>query len=369
MKVNRLRWGLTILSSLVFVLQAQADATIGSEVQNSFFQLEENVEFLNQSEFQKNKEAVFRLLYKGPMVFPVGSCTNTMISDEGHFITALHCIRTCLDEHDAAKLIAPFHDERGMVVDGFMGVDYGQLKGKKCRAIDPNTNDEILLDVVAVGPGASLAGEVPIFNLASLMNKDLNLAANVLAYGIAGNLDFAILKRTDANKPNSCVSMTSEPMGTQDSYLNNQKVWTLSYPSSYGWTGESLSDGKTRLYSEGTVLASYKEDPRLVEFAEGMKKGLGEQADAKADLLFDMMDMKVTTLPATPGSSGASVFNSDNEIAGIVSFVFQSTNKDDENAKKPGNTYVVSASAVRDFVTDVYSDEDIDMDKVFKCTK
>ncbi|MEM7645400.1 MAG: trypsin-like peptidase domain-containing protein, partial [Pseudomonadota bacterium] len=298
--------------------------------------------------YQKVREAVFNATYIHK-ISDTGSCTNTYISNEGHFITAAHCVKSCVNINDA--LIGITFEIRDPqkpgfpIVDGYGLIDQQALKVKTCPMIDGKTGESFNAELIASGPSFPLGGN-PFFVInRQLDTDDPTPIAMAIHDGIVNNnMDFAILK--DPRKPKTSCAKVANKRPKEN--LDHLPVWSLSYPAKTKWAGETLADGKTPLVSHGKILADYTESPETVEFANSKDWYSANNAEGKS-IIFNLKYTRIVDTPINNGSSGGSMFDLENKIVGINSFVM-------DNGDKPGVGYIIDINEIKNYVSDNFAD-------------
>jgi V8-like Glu-specific endopeptidase len=331
--------------------------------QNPYFELDSKTQVGTKNSYESVQKAVFQARF-ADHPFITGSCSATYISNEGHFITALHCIRHCIEKHEASPyILADIRTPSGKLIDALVPVLPDRLMNKTCTMRFGET-EEREAEVIAFGPGFTFDTSGPVQWLVPMLRdstktENIQKALFSVSSGIVGNLDFAILKFKDSPKT-ECLPFSQK----KEEDLANLSVWSMAYPAKTNWTDENLADGKTRLVARGKILPSYLNSTPVREYAEKLKesKRLGEtQVDGKLDVIFNLYGTKIATIPADQGSSGASVLDeSDASIVGVMSYVMTAESESHERA-----TFIMLGQTIKSYVEEYFPEQQ--PDKIFKC--
>lgn len=243
---------------------------------------------------------------------PTG-CTGTFISNDGHFITAHHCIKRCLRfgadwqqylRHTSYKdANFPAHGGRAMSPHGSQP-EYFTLREWMVEKIQEKIVCHIAINgrqqeeakLIALGKG-----ELWPYFRSQLRSPMLNEQYKSLTkLGFGGASDFAILQLKSHRRTN-CLNFASQRP------VINEAVHTLSFPRSDPSEVENFG-GKTLIYSSGKNI-------QVLALSEPCF--LGKQDLDEGTFL--------TSLEVNSQSSGSSVLNKHNEIVGITAAALTQT--------------------------------------------
>lgn len=279
-----------------------------------------------------------------------GGCSGTFVSNDGVFITARHCLQTCL-EGLGAVVVTPTSEVPN---SEYMQIDPERVRGKKCRTL-------FALSDISV----PVTAEILATGMGDIMNPVSTIAGNPEKYfqlinsGIGpGSGDFIILK-AETTKMLTCV-----PLATKVP-TPNDRIWTFSFPSKTNRGDGFDSDGTSLYISYGAVRSGHADSgyPPLIQSSQTFKKGLNEEtATAFLKALFDLKYSIWSDLDTVSGNSGGSILNADGELVGINTMSYSNP-----ATYYPGSSVGLNIEWIKSDIKFLYPE--LDFDKTFNCRK
>lgn len=271
------------------------------------------------------------------------SCSGAFISSEGHFLTAIHCIKFCLDSEKLADF------ETG----SFPKYKITRIKentiGKICPFIKIKSLNLEGAQIAAIGSGYSL------FDEAFFPYYDEMVLNNFSKYFE----DFVVLK-FNITKPVSCLNLSeAEP-------LNNDILYSIGYPGQNTRSNGKGSNGnqqyitigqKTNSINESTVVQNLKllasEPINKEQFADLLAKQLLQSGI----LLLDNDNF--------PGMSGGPILNNKGHLVGVDFANMGVSSTINQSQYFKFSTLGVSISRIRNSIE--LSNSSAYFNKLFKC--
>lgn len=241
-----------IKSQIVIILFLSSLFTYGEE-----HPLTNKFEMKLWRDLQQNKKDKFKNFRKATFAFDNVdgkgqrgySCSGTYISDTGHILTALHCVRDCIwDSLEREKKEAGInwfdyyydnnyhHSIQGVSKSlNFAEQDHENdpdyLRDVQISSFDLTPNefrglrcnmfiDKELVEVELLGAGVGHLW--PFYSSKVDGNKELDLWRSFVKEGYGASGDFAILREVNPKENVPCISITDEKM------KENEKLYTLS---------------------------------------------------------------------------------------------------------------------------------------------
>lgn len=258
--------------------------------------------------------------------FANGNCTGTYISNEGHFITADHCIKGCFDfgkefednmdvqifkkNPDMLTRFYTFKDKDGkkyLESKTFSDEDMPHQSFTFQRYLPEMTSGKVLCDVevngerkrarlVVFGNGNLNPYKIKNFESAKIETLYRNFEKSGVGWPTS---DFAILQMIDKPKT-ECMQLGVRPPE------DNEKLKAISYTCIATSSRPSNYSGEVALYTEG-ILATADMFKSADEKNSYTPKNYGNMLHSNID--------------ADTCSSGSSVVGSDGTILGVMSMV------------------------------------------------
>ena len=225
-------------------------------------------------------------------------CTGVFISNQGHFLTALHC----LEKIDLFK--SESWNEVGLTLRSF---------DPKLAARNPfqvrffengKPGAQVAVQVAGAGLGYSTS-----FSHVKARGVDSKRYLEAIESGIGPVNDFVVLKLPLSGTPCVAVGPAAVP---------GLWVWSLTYPSQTERKDGYDSAGHRELYTEGKVTRGVAENQAFIQAIATLS---GELRRDMLELHHGSLDREGTfasTLDAVAGSSGSPVFNHDGLLVGVV---------------------------------------------------
>jgi hypothetical protein len=226
-----------------------------------------------------------------------GTCTGTYISDEGHILTARHCIHGCLIAQGFVQE-TPLFPEYGWRSPKL----YQQNRVAHCPVqLD---GQEVEVQVLSSGPGFMIPSEQ-----ASLALYDREIHQNFLEQGFLHNGDYALLKVDSLPRNKKCRSMARQPI------LNGDPVHYFGYPSaSTGRPQGRNSDGNQLMLAHGEVIPSILQNSCISPDTN--------QA-GRLTQTYDRPEIILSTVDILPGSSGSSLLNEQGQVVALINSMYR----------------------------------------------
>jgi hypothetical protein len=265
-----------------------------------FFSTSTKAEFLplasvpnsEQTQYRKAESAVFMMTGEN---IPV-RCTATYISNEGHAVTAFHCLRRCFPRDKMKKWDSKV-SKSTLAVSASLN-DFP----KKCE-IKINGKDQEI--EILHGPKGWLTEELPISVYETLWQYDAlfevasnfkNTWLNAFQSGWGFGGDFAIFKVKNS-RPTDCLKLAS----SHDHRISKNHYYTLAYPGKMSAQSEEVN---TKL-----VLSTGKIEDDYLYFRK-----------TKLNFKPNQGNYFVTDIIVFGGSSGGAIIDYEkNQIRGVLS--------------------------------------------------
>ncbi len=237
---------------------------------------------------------------------PGVNCTGTFISDNGHFITALHCISACLRKIGALEREPAFPGRISLRPTYKVSVDELFLKSNPvCKG---KLGDKEV-DVVVIATGGKGWLE-PRNGLAALSKASPDDYKELVDDGFEHGADYAVLQ-IPGLKPKACLPLTDNEIA------DGEILHAVSYPC-VKRNGVQYTGG-TPLYTSGAKTGSFKESAYY--------KKLGS---SKIEFHVDSVERHETffsDLDIEKCGSGTAVFDENLNIVGIATRVYKTSTK------------------------------------------
>ena len=259
---------------------------------NSFFTYGEEHPLTNKFEMkrwkdlQQTKKDKFKNFRKATFAFDNVdakgqrgySCSGTYISNTGHILTALHCVRSCIwDSLEKEKKEAGInwldyyydnnyhHSVEGVSKSlNFAEQDHendpnylrsvqistfdlfpNEFRGLKCNMFI----DKQLVEVELLGAGAGHLW--PFFSSKIDDNKELDLWRSFVKKGYGASGDFAILREINPKENTPCISITDKKMN------EDEKLYTLSSTCTREYSNQDRDGSKIYFDSGKEATAKF----------------------------------------------------------------------------------------------------------------
>lgn len=237
-------------------------------------------------------------------------CSATIISNQGHVLTALHCLPQCVRLTEG-KSVKSFR---------FTVPDHQQVKGGKANCKLPFAQEgkklgNLASQVVAAGAGYVFA--VDIENLKKELDKKPERRAafsQLIQAGVGIPGDYAIL-RVPGLAGRTCANTSSRTATV------NESVWNIGYPSNR--SGAAFSAGKAIYSPVGNV------DLTVIS---------GQQAST---LVMRRTGAIITSIEAHTGSSGSGIISYQGDLVGVLN---AAGTKSGSSSFGSGIAYIVSTA-------------------------
>jgi hypothetical protein len=257
--------------------------------------------------------------------------TATIISSEGHLLTARHCLNKCLIQARVFKAVY----EQNLV--SYFVTDPTQLGQATCEVQWDGQPQTIVIE-------STSPGFVERFDEAGLSTLNPHLMRSLRAQGFTSQGDFVIARLNGAvNTP--CVPMNWPGVGS------NSRVFAVSDPSAT--ERESFNSTGDRAYlTRGEVLSTIA-DNSCVREAQ-----MSDDTIAALKVQFDEPTAFVTSLDSNFGSSGTAALNVDGAVVGVVANTYRhaeftgQANDEPEKRFCWGSTKVLRSEQIRGFLTE-----------------
>ena len=292
---------------------------------------------LNINKFENIKKSVFRFLTKG------NACTATFISEEGVFVTSMHCFEECLKDPILK------HVQVVQTIDGASqyALDQERIRrGGLFCTIKPEGEKFQTAYILASGRGfidKDFENKVLALNNTSdtlHLNYDVIKKMRQAGFGPADDFIIAQIK---SNHPRVCQSLqNTKKVQIYDS------VWTVGYPSKAAREFGRGSDGISMQLSLGQVNQTILQNPCVSYSSDLVAKEIQKYQDIPG--------MMWTTLDSAQGASGSPVLNPSGQIVGILTSV--STNRGADKEYCSGGTSVLKLETILERLQKVWSEEE-----------
>jgi hypothetical protein len=279
-----------------------------------------------------------------------GACSGTFVSNDGVFITARHCLQSCLVDLGAVVVTTTSSAPNSE----YMQIDPDKIRGNTCKMLFDlgDITVPVTAKILATGMG-------------DIMNPTATLAGNPKKYlelidsGIGpGSGDFIVLK-LQTSQTIACVPLATKAATPKD------RVWTFSFPGITN-RGDGFDSNGTSLYiSYGPVRGGHadSEYPPILKSSQEFRQGVTEDvANYFLKVLFDLKYAIWSDLDTTPGSSGGSILNEGGELVGINTQSFSNT-----TAYYAGSSVGLSIEWIKSEIKFLYPE--VDLDKTFGCRR
>jgi hypothetical protein len=292
----------------------------------------DNIDHLNlPTNFEKVKYAAVSL----------GDCGGTYIGSNGYILTALHCLRTRVQEHITIK---EFKTD-------LVRTNLEELRTK------PSTNFHIGINaqlptmefptqykIIAAGKGYYTGID---FLQAAIKNSDFFSKLQEDGYG--STQDWAIIKIEEKNTP--CVNI--ENPGLRE----KEKVWSLSYQAREGY--ETWKSHKSKqYYSEGIITSGITDNSAFQKWLQKFSVDKRELLVNFYKSTLELPGALFTTVDAVPGVSGSGLFDKDGNVVGVLNAV-EWFGLNGQEVYLPGTTQAVSTSSIVEALKQHFSDNEI----------
>ncbi len=243
-----------------------------------------------------------------------GRCTASLISDQGHFLTARHCLQRCLIPNGVFKW-AP-----------------ESTNGTQFYTLDPSKLGHATCDVKLNGKPANVSIEATSLGFILKMDErsfqtlDPELFKTMVQNGFTSEGDFVIFKSELYKDNKKCLNLVNEA-----SVLQKHNV--LSYPSKTYRTKGNNSDGESLFFSSGEYYADILANSCLKNVA------LNSLQVSQLQSRFNFATSFLSSVDAIHGSSGSSVFDDNLNILGILTNVFNFESLSSTESDLPENRY------------------------------
>ncbi len=281
------------LSSLLKSLSVVAlTTTLGFSARaaerSSEFQDPQSVDVAHRpATFDKTLRATFQLN---------GDCSATFVSNQGHILTALHCLH----------MVWPGDSFPEMGV--FIAKLPEQMIGRKilvAMSRDGEKESDIEVTLVAAGKGHFKGGISPIQAFLGNAEKYLDLMEQ--KYGTAE--DYLILKTDLQNTP--CLPVASKSLAVGDF------VWSLAFPGrDEDIKGRPLWTGQHGAFTSGYITRGIVDNESLTDVLAGRSPEY-QQTYLNVVGAGENSDMVTSSMDNLPGASGGSWLNEKGEIVAV----------------------------------------------------
>lgn len=227
------------------------------------------------------------------------SCTATFVSNEGHVLTAMHCLK--------ARMVMPserFNDMKFTLYK--LEKEMIGMKVNLSMSFDRKKETDVTATIFGGGKGF-VTGIEPIKAFKANPNKYLDLMEE--KYGAAE--DYVILKLDLENTP--CLPVATEPVAVGD------PVWSINFPwRDAGVQGRPSWTGTGAAFSSGQITNSLLDNTSLAELLEGASAEY-QQAFVNVEGAMNNADTLTASVDTLTGASGGALLNEQGEIVGIFS--------------------------------------------------
>lgn len=250
-------------------------------------------------------------------------CTANLISNNGHFITARHCLQRCLIPNGIFK---PSNN----APDGttYFELDTKSLGFATCDVTLNKVQQTVTIE--ATSPGLILKMDELSFKILAP-----ELFSQLVDEGFTSEGDFVIFKSTRHANLNHCIPLTKE---NENFKTKNHHVF--SYPSATDRSDDFNSDGQQMYYSQGTFRNSILENSCIDV------NSLSEFHSKDITSRFGFESSFLTSVDAIFGSSGSIVFDDDSQSLGILINTFNYASISRVDSDKPENRFCEGSSKV-----------------------
>lgn len=224
-------------------------------------------------------------------------CSGAFISNEGHFITAAHCMPITFNEQKFEQFGATVSIPTPAALDRVMRWQISNSSSRK------QTQVLAKFKILAFGKG--------ILDFSSLFDSMLRApeaTKTLLASGFGYSEDYAIIKFDDIKS--DCVKISKK------SVVEGDGVWTLGFPINKGGSG--------RMHWKTSPAVSFGKVTAGIQNNESARKVLNRYSPVqKAEILSALEAVRnpgliTSTLDGVGGLSGAPVFNEQGELVGVL---------------------------------------------------
>ncbi len=266
-----------------------------------------------------------------------GHCTGTRVSNQGHILTARHCLNACLIQSDSIRAEALFPEEGWRSPNLYHFTDERDVH---CEA-EINGVPKVF-EVLAASTGFMTPSEQ-----GSLSLYASELHQRFLDSGYFHNGDFALIKVAEFES-SRCLQVSDQELSL------SAPVHYFGYPGdSSGRPERRNSDGESFYQGEGEVISSILENPCI----KGSEEALINR--------YDRDELILSTVDILPGASGSSLLNHRGEIVGLL-------NSSYTNGAQMFERYcrgsAVALSMVRIKETLLQDFPSLDLGEVFHCS-
>lgn len=267
-----------------------------------------------------------------------GGCTGTRISNQGHILTARHCLNECLIQSGAVD------EERLFPEEGWRSPKLFHFPNGNPAFCDLEINGipkrvEVL--------SASAAFMIPL-EQSSLSRYARDLHQELMDQNFFHTGDYAIVKDENSQRQQCRKISMERPIATQEVHY-------------FGFPGQSRggrpegreSDGESFLRSDGQVVASITQNPCI--------RGSIERLVDK----YDRPEIILSTVDILPGASGSSLLNSAGEIVGLLNSSY-TNGAEMYETYCPGSAVAIAVESLFEQMAQRLSQSEID--EYFSCT-
>lgn len=233
--------------------------------------------------FDRGRSAALQIQAEGDEF----GCSATIISNQGHVLTALHCLAQCV-KFTEGKSVKSFR---------FTMPDQQQIRSGKANCKLPFAQEgkkfgSLAVQVVAAGAGYVFATDTENLKKELDKNPDRRAAfSQLIEAGVGITGDYAIL-RVPGLAGRTCAKTSARTASV------NESVWNIGYPDTR--SGAVFSPGRVSFAPVGKV------DSTVTSGQQG------------ANLVMRRTGALITSIEAHPGSSGSGVVSYQGDLVGLV---------------------------------------------------
>lgn len=227
-----------------------------------------------------------------------GRCSGVVISNQGHILTARHCLQKCMFQQGLFQNISEQSATEYQVTNKDK---LGQLA---CEvSIDGQMNSVIL---EATSPGL-----ITRFNSASLQALNPSLFKKLVSEGFTSRGDFLVLRPAHPLKGKKCRALASSDAAV------GADVVTIGYPGATARTSGFNSDGVHATKSEGQISSGIEENLCLSELSNR------DSILMQIGIRFNEDTAVMSTVDAVAGASGSPLFDGQSgDVLGVLIQVY-----------------------------------------------
>lgn len=218
----------------------------------------------------------------------MGSCSASIVSEDGYVLTAVHCIDRCLDHNGYVKISRSFSPEYSI----------HESTNQKPENLHCNVNlvEHGLYNpkVVFIGRGFAEFDDREIMNIPE---QDLEKMVRI-------EDDFAILKyETHSKLP--CIPVSLEEVKT------GEPVWAIGFPGRTSRPDGWESNGSNQYASYGSIYSDITSNQYYRE------QNFGPEMIARLQKFYGVSWQFVSNMDIYSGNSGSMAINSRGELVGV----------------------------------------------------